>query len=76
MTLEQLRRAEKSIYKTLAHLENLIRDFDSGKRPPLAKKKSTRRLSEAGRRAISRAAKKRWREYRMMRDLQSWGSNA
>lgn len=63
MTLAQLRRIEKTLYSALAGIEALIRDQTGSPVIPMFPKPK-RKMSAEGRANISRAAKKRWREYR------------
>ncbi len=61
-------QARKFLERAVKQIQAALKDMEDR---PVARRKSakapTRKLSAAGREAISRAAKKRWREYRRSR---------
>ncbi len=67
--VRSLKTDEASLSKELSQVQRKIRDLEGlsraeGSNGRAARKTSSRRLSAKGRAAISRAAKKRWAEYR------------
>jgi hypothetical protein len=64
--IRALKREESTLRSRLGKLQSQIRDLEGMARAgtPGRKRPSKRRLSPKGRAAISRAAKKRWAEYR------------
>jgi hypothetical protein len=69
--IRSLRKEEQSILKKLASVRDRISELQSLSKAPGAKgrigrgrPRKPRRLSAAGRAAISRAAKRRWAQYR------------
>lgn len=63
-----LKKEEQSLQRQLDSVQSKITELESigrGAKGGVARKKATgRRLSQAGRAAISKAAKKRWAKYR------------
>jgi len=69
--VRSLKQEEQTLQKQLDTIQAKIselEDISSGGRASAgARKKATRRLSRAGRDAISKAAKKRWAKYRQQK---------
>jgi hypothetical protein len=66
--VKALKKEETALQKQLDLVQSKITELDEMSRSntgtPTAKKRGPRRLSPAGRAAISKAAKKRWARYR------------
>ncbi len=70
-----LKQEEQSLQKQLEAVQEKISELEDIRRgskgATTVRKKATRRLSRAGRDAISKAAKKRWAKYRQDKTRQS-----
>jgi len=70
-----LKQEEQSLQKQLDTVQEKINELEDirrgGSTTTAVRRKATRRLSRAGRDAISKAAKKRWAKYRQEKTRQS-----